>query len=101
MTDSDNEDIEVELVEVLLPSNPFIDKFHTLSQKDKLNIIQLGLTLFERGMDKVQFLQNKEWEEKITKLEENHNLKVESLENKIQKEKQHSKDILESHQREK
>lgn len=101
MTDNDNEDIEVELVEVLLPSNPFIDKFHTLSQKDKVNIIQLGLTLFERGMDKVQFLQNKEWEEKITKLEENHNLEVESLQNKIQKEKQYSKEILESHQREK
>ncbi len=98
---TDTEDVECDLIEVLLPSNPFIEKFHSLSQKDKVNVIELGLSLYERGMDKIQFLQNKEWEEKITKIQESHNIEVESIESKLQREKELYKQVLENHQREK
>ena len=98
---TDTEDVECDLIEVLLPSNPFIEKFHSLSQKDKVNVIELGLSLYERGMDKIQFLQNKEWEEKITKIQESHTIELDSIESKLQRERELSKQVSENHLREK
>ena len=61
-----------EVVETYLPSNKKINKFFLLTDKQKVQVVELGLSLFEHGCNKIQYMNNAEWESKIESLKELH-----------------------------
>ena len=56
---------EEEVIECYLPSNPSIEAFFSFSNPEKIKIIQLGLSLYNQGMDTIKFWNNSDWEKKI------------------------------------
>ena len=65
-------DDEVEVVEVYIPNDESIDDFFSLKNSDKLKVIQLGMEFFKQGNTKIQYWNNKDWEDKINDLERKH-----------------------------
>ena len=51
--------------ETLLPKNDLTDSFITLSVVDKLKVIELGMSMFKSGGDKLNALNNKDWAAKL------------------------------------
>lgn len=72
-----------EVIETYLPSNKKINKFFSLPDKQKVQVIELGLSLFENGMNKVQYMNNEEWETKMEGLKQNHAKEKEQLDQNI------------------
>lgn len=55
---------EEEVVECYLPSNQSIESFFNYSNSEKIKIIQLGLSLYNQGLDTMKFWNNSDWEKK-------------------------------------
>jgi hypothetical protein len=51
--------------ETLLPKNDLTDSFITLSVVDKMKVIELGMSMFKSGGDKLNALNNKDWAAKL------------------------------------
>jgi len=69
-------DEENEVVEVYVPNDDSIDEFFSLNNKDKLKVIQLGLEFYKHGNNKIQYWNNKDWEDKINNLERKHSQEI-------------------------
>lgn len=83
-------DDEVEVVEVYIPNDESIDDFFSLKNSDKLKVIQLGMEFFKQGNTKIQYWNNKDWEDKINDIErkhkglsDNNNIIIDSLNSQI------------------
>lgn len=61
-----------EVVETYLPNNIKINKFFSLPDQQKVKVIELGLSLFEDGINKIQYMNNQEWEDKMEALKQMH-----------------------------
>ena len=62
-----------EVIEIYIPDDPEIQEFHSLCNVEKLKIIKLGLALYKSGNQKLQYLNNDEWEKQIESIKEIHN----------------------------
>ena len=69
---SDSSGDELEVIEVYVPNSNTIDDFFTLNAKDKLKVIQLGLEFYKQGNTKIQYWNNKDWEDKISSIKTEH-----------------------------
>lgn len=76
---------EEEVVECYLPSNQSIESFFNYSNSEKIKIIQLGLSLYNQGMDTMKFWNNSDWEKKIQTLKEEKTNIVNNLQKQIEK----------------
>ena len=83
-------DDEVEVVGVYIPNDESIDDFFSLKNSDKLKVIQLGMEFFKQGNTKIQYWNNKDWEDKINDIErkhkglsDNNNIIIDSLNSQI------------------
>lgn len=76
---------EEEVVECYLPSNQSIESFFNYSNSEKIKIIQLGLSLYNQGMDTMKFWNNSDWEKKIQTLKEEKTNSVNNLQKQIEK----------------
>ena len=65
---SNNEQEEV--FEIYLPNNKITQEFSTKPNVDKTRIIELGLSLYNKGNDIMQYWNNDEWKQKISNLED-------------------------------
>jgi predicted RNase H-like nuclease (RuvC/YqgF family) len=65
---SNNE--EEEVFEIYLPNNKITQEFSTKTNVDKTRIIELGLSLYNKGNDIMQYWNNDEWKQKISNLED-------------------------------
>jgi len=72
-----------EVIEIYIPDDPEIQDFHSLSSAEKLKIIKLGLALYKSGNQKLQYLNNDEWEKQIDEIKTSHNTEMERLEDKV------------------
>ena len=61
-----------EVVETYLPSNDKISKFFLLPDSKKVKVVELGLSLYENGLNKVQYMNNEEWQTKMEEKEQIH-----------------------------
>ncbi len=68
------------MIEIYLPDNDIISEFNSKKKSEKLKIIELGLSLFNKGSEVIQLWNNNDWENKINLLED-----------KLAKEKQQSR----------
>ena len=80
---SDFSSDEQEVMEVYVPNSNTIDDFFTLNAKDKLKVIQLGLEFYKQGNTKMQFWNNKDWEDKISSINTQHMNKQNLLQSEI------------------
>ena len=69
MSDSDDSQEEVE---IYVPNSYSIEDFFTLKNKEKLKVIQLGLEFYKQGNTKIQYWNNKDWEDKISSIKTEH-----------------------------
>ncbi len=69
MSDSDDSQ---EVVEIYVPNSDSIEDFFTLKNKEKLKVIQLGLEFYKQGNTKIQYWNNKDWEDKISSIKTEH-----------------------------
>ena len=76
---------EEEVVECYLPSNQSIESFFNYSNSEKIKIIQLGLSLYNQGLDTMKFWNNSDWEKKIQTLKEEKTNSVNNLQKQIEK----------------
>jgi len=65
---SNNEQEEV--FEIYLPNNKITQEFSTKPNVDKTRIIELGISLYNKGNDIMQYWNNDEWKQKISNLED-------------------------------
>jgi hypothetical protein len=72
-----------EVIEIYIPDDPEIQEFHSLCIAEKLKIIKLGLALYKSGNQKLQYLNNDEWEKQIDEIKATHNTEKERLEDKV------------------
>ena len=68
-----------DVVEVFLNQDDEISEFFSLSTKEKNKVVALGLLFRKHGLNKVQFWENSEWEEKILSLERDKNAEISEL----------------------
>ena len=80
---SDSSGDELEVIEVYVPISNTIDDFFTLTAKDKLKVIQLGLEFYKQGNTKMQYWNNKDWEDKISSINTQHINKQNLLQSEI------------------
>ena len=80
---SDSSGDELEVIEVYVPISNTIDDFFTLNAKDKLKVIQLGLEFYKQGNTKMQYWNNKDWEDKISSINTQHINKQNLLQSEI------------------
>ena len=72
-----------ELIEIFIPDDPGIDKFYSLSVKEKLRVIKLGLVVTQECNEKVQLWNDCKWQETIDLLKASSNEKIDALKNTI------------------
>ena len=58
------------MIEIYLPDNDIISEFNSKKNSEKLKIIELGLSLFNKGSEVIQYWNNNDWENKISLLED-------------------------------
>ena len=80
---SDSSGDELEVIEVYVPNSNTIDDFFTLTAKDKLKVIQLGLEFYKQGNIKMQYWNNKDWEDKISSINTKHINKQNLLQSEV------------------
>ena len=68
------------MIEIYLPEIDIVSEFNSKKNSEKLKIIELGLSLFNKGSEVIQLWNNNDWENKINLLED-----------KLAKEKQQSR----------
>ena len=74
---------EQEYIEINLPSNhKAVNSFAMLNEKDKLRCIELGYLFLTKGNEKIQYLNNAQWEEKIETLKNTSEHELCQLKNK-------------------
>jgi hypothetical protein len=61
---------EETMIEVYLPDKDEIKKFHSLSEKDKILTIKMGLLFMKEGISHLQSWNNVEWEKKMDHIRE-------------------------------
>ena len=74
---------DYELIETFIPDDPSIDKFHSLSVKEKLKIIKLGLVVTQECNEKIQLWNDCKWQKTIDSLKTSSNEKIDMLKNTI------------------
>lgn len=78
---------EQEYIEINLPSNhKAVNSFAMLNEKDKLRCIELGYLFLTKGNEKIQYLNNAQWEEKIETLKNTGEHELCQLKNKYKNE---------------
>tara|TARA_B000000557_G_C20795945_1_gene453257 strand:- start:419 stop:1582 length:1164 start_codon:yes stop_codon:yes gene_type:complete len=91
----------INMLEFMLPDITVVSEFLSLPEKTKIQILELGMFLHNKKNEKLQFLNNKDWQEKIQNIEKQHNDNEESLKMQIQKLETIQNDLSELHRREK
>jgi len=81
---SDSSGDELEVIEVYVPNSNTIDDFFTLNAKDKLKVIQLGLEFYKQGNTKIQYWNNKDWEDKISSIKGKHQNEMNLLQTEVE-----------------
>ena len=61
---------EEEVFEIYLPQNKITEEFAGKSNSEKTQILELGISLFKRGHDMLQYWNNDDWKQQIANLEE-------------------------------
>ena len=61
-----------EIIELYIPDDPTISQFHSLSGKEKIRVIRLGLTFLEGGTQKLQCWENDQWETQLKDIKASH-----------------------------
>lgn len=74
---------EETMIEVYLPDKDEIKKFHSLSEKDKILTIKMGLLFMKEGISHLQSWNNVEWEKKMDHIKEIYESEKLSLELQI------------------
>jgi len=69
-----------DVIELYLPTGTITDGFAAKSNKDKLRIIELGTIMYDNGIYTQQCWGDKEWQTKITQLEDSYKSQLFSLE---------------------
>ena len=75
----------IEQLELYLEPTEKNKVFKSLNDSDKNLVIELGLELMQKGMKNIQLLKNKEWQHKLTQVEENKNNIIKTLNQSIEK----------------
>lgn len=78
-------DTDTEVVECYLPNDDSIDGFFSYSNKEKVKIIELGLSLYKNGLDTIKFWDNSDWETKIQTITSKSEEQIKSKESEIEK----------------
>ena len=78
---------EETMIEVYLPDKAEIKKFHSLSAKDKLLIIKMGLLFMNEGVNHLQSWNNVEWEKRMENIREIYECEKSSLKVQIETKK--------------
>jgi len=76
---------ENELIEVYLENDKTTEKFFSLSLNEKKRVIQLGLKFIEDGNKHIQLWNDKEWQQKLSNIENEYSEKISKLELTIKK----------------
>ena len=71
-------------IEIQLPINSDIDKFHTLDNINKIKVIKLGLLFIDKGNDHLQMWDNHQWQDKIDIINHKYNKEILQLKDTIQ-----------------
>jgi len=74
---------EVEMIEVYIPDDPAIERFHSLSNANKTKVIRLGLAFLDEGRDCTQGWDNAEWQARLDKAQERHTAERLLMESKV------------------
>ncbi len=80
----------MDIIEISLPKNQTTLKFLQMHNKDKIKCIELGMMFFSSGQQKLQCWDNKQWDKKIS-----------LLQNSIQREKERNQQLINIHKDEK
>ena len=92
---------EITMLEFMLPQTKVVSEFFSLPEKEKIEIIELGMFLHNKKNEKIQFLNNKEWQEKMEISEKQHTEQETTLKTEIKKLEQFQNELSELHRREK
>ena len=92
---------EITMLEFMLPQTKVVSEFFSLPEKEKMEIIELGMFLHNKKNEKIQFLNNKEWQEKMEISEKQHTEQETTLKTEIKKLEQFQNELSELHRREK
>jgi hypothetical protein len=68
-----------EVFEIYLPQNKITEEFSSKSNAEKTRIIELGLSLYRKGNDIMQYWNNDEWKQQISNLEDRLQSETEQL----------------------
>ena len=68
-----------EVFEIYLPQNKITEEFSSKSNVEKTRIIELGLSLYRKGNDIMQYWNNDEWKQQISNLEDRLQRETEQL----------------------
>lgn len=74
----------VEMIEVYIPDDPAIERFHSLSNSNKTKVIQLGLAFLDKGRDCTQGWDNAEWQARLDRVHEEYAAKRTIMESKVE-----------------
>ena len=87
-------------IEVYLQNNKSTLDFIKLNKEDREKVIQLGLKFLNVGNLHMQLLNNKEWVQKIERLDREKKNEIEKVQQQLVNEKQKSRILMESHKNE-
>lgn len=88
---------ENDTIEIYLQNNKFTLDFIKLNKEDRDKVVQLGLKFLNVGNLHMQLLNNKEWVQKIEKIEKDKKTDIEKIKQLLISEKQKSVMLIESH----
>ena len=91
---------ENDTIEIYLQNNKFTLDFIKLNKEDRDKVVQLGLKFLNVGNLHMQLLNNKEWVQKIEKIEKEKKADIEKIKQLLISEKQKSVMLIESHRNE-
>ena len=91
---------ENDTIEIYLQNNKFTLDFIKLNKEDRDKVVQLGLKFLNVGNLHMQLLNNKEWVQKIEKIEKDKKTDIEKFKQLLISEKQKSVMLIESHRNE-
>lgn len=91
---------ENDTIEIYLQNNKFTLDFIKLNKEDRDKVVQLGLKFLNVGNLHMQLLNNKEWVQKIEKIEKDKKTDIEKIKQLLISEKQKSVMLIESHRNE-
>ena len=87
-------------IEIHLPNNKSSLDFIKLSKENREKVIQLGLKFLNMGNSHIQLLNNKEWQQKIERLNNEKKENIDKIQQLLLNEKQKTRILIESQKNE-